>query len=289
MFTPPLATGIDVPRLLSIVLIAALAHAAVIVVRASTRWLAESYLNSITKAQTLTRFIASVLVFVIYFLAIGFALHEFGVPLGTYLASATIIGLAVSFGSQSLVQDVIGGLTLIVGGLLDIGNMVDISGQTGTVERIGIRYTVIKNFQGATISIPNRNVANVICYPRGHVRAYVDVRLPSDRTRQDDAVKELERLSQSAYRQFTGIILLPPVVNRIRDEHGDRELARLKFRIWPGQGSVIETTIRARILATMRQFDEHYQDWMVSIHYRVAPPAERKAQRMFPRFRSSGR
>lgn len=284
-----LANGIDVQRLIVIVLIAIAAHIAVLVVRFSTSWIAESYFGSISKARTITRFVASVLVFVIYFIAVGFALHELGVPLGTYLASATIIGLAVSFGSQSLVQDVIGGLTLILGGLLDIGNMVDISGQIGTVERIGIRYTVIKNFQGATISIPNRNVANVIRYPRGHMRAYVDVRLPADASKHQAAIKELERLSHSAHAQFAGIILMPPMVTRFSDEHCDREMARIKFRIWPGQGSVIESTVRQRLLATMRQFDDSYQDWMVSVHYRVAPAAERKAQRMFPMLRGLAR
>lgn len=280
-----LATGIDVQRLFIIVLVALAAHVIVLLVRFGATWLAESYFGSISKARTLTRFFVSVLVFVIYFIAVGFALHEIGVPLGTYLASATIIGLAVSFGSQSLVQDVIGGLTLIIGGLLEIGDMVDIAGQTGTVERIGIRYTVIKNFQGATISIPNRNVANVIRYPRGHVRAYVDIRLPSDRSLHSDAIAELGRLSESVRSQFTGIILMPPVVSRLSDPHCDRELVRIKFRIWPGQGAVIESTVRQRILGTMKRFDDAYSDWMVSVHYRVAPAAERKAQRMMPLLR----
>lgn len=276
---------ISVQRLLMIVLVALAAHVIVLLVRTGATWLAESYLGSISKARTLIRFFVSVLVFIIYFTAVGFALHELGVPLGTYLASATIIGLAVSFGSQSLVQDVISGLTLIIGGLLDVGDMVDIAGQTGTVERIGIRYTVIKNFQGATISIPNRNVSNVLKYPRGHVRAYVDVRLPLDASQHDEAIAQLQRLSDSVRTQFTGIILMPPSITHLSDEHSDRELARIKFRIWPGQGSVIENAIRQRILATMRSVDDTYQDWMVSVHYRVAGASERKAQQMFPMLR----
>jgi small-conductance mechanosensitive channel len=282
-----LANGTDIQRLFIIATVAVVAHIAVLLVRSAARWLAESYMQSIAKAQTLTRFFASVLVFVIYFVAIGFALVEIGVPLGTYLASASIIGLAVSFGSQSLVQDVIGGLTLILGGLLDIGSMVDIGGQTGTVERIGIRYTVIKNFQGATISIPNRNVTNVTRFPRGHVRAYVDVRLPDDTAQHAAVLAKLEQLCESARFQFTGIILLPPVIAQLSDTRGQRELARIKFRIWPGQGAVLESSVRQRILATMRRFDDAYQDWMVSIHYRVAPAAERKVQRMFPTLRRS--
>ncbi len=61
--------------------------------------------------------------------------------LKTYLASASIMGLAIGFGSQGLVQDVVTGVTLVFSDLIDVGEMVEISGQTGIVRSIGMRFT----------------------------------------------------------------------------------------------------------------------------------------------------
>ena len=67
------------------------------------------------KIKTITSFITSVAVFVLYFVAFGFVLSELGISLTTYFASASVIGLAVSFGLQGVVQDVIMGLTVVIG------------------------------------------------------------------------------------------------------------------------------------------------------------------------------
>jgi moderate conductance mechanosensitive channel len=285
-------------RLLVIVLAAIAAHIAVVLVRVSSAWLLGSRVGSITKARTFTRFITSVAGFVIWFIAVGFAFSELGIPLQTYLASATIIGLAVSFGSQSLVQDVISGVTLIFTGLINVGDMVEIGGQNGVVEKIGIRYTELRNVQGAQVFIPNRNVANVINYPVGYIRAFVDVRLPIDATLRGRATSELDHISRAAYDQFTGIMPRPPSLITVplpgteeapgppfsggetratTTGPGAAHFARIKFRIWPGQGLLIETTVRQRILGTMRALDPEYQDWMVAVHYRVEPAFQRRA------------
>lgn len=151
----------------------------------TARWLARralrSRIGSDTKVATITGFASSSLIFAAYFGAIGFALHEMGVSLTTYLASASVIGLAVSFGSQGVVQDVITGLTVVFSDLLDVGDMVDIGGQVGIVERVHMRFTVLINFAGARVYIPNRSIANVINYQQGFIRAFLDVRLPGDR------------------------------------------------------------------------------------------------------------
>ncbi|MEE4361193.1 MAG: mechanosensitive ion channel domain-containing protein [Pseudomonadales bacterium] len=109
----------------------------------------------------------SAAVFSIYFGASGFVLTELGVPLAAYLASASVLGLAVAFGSQSVVQDVVTGLTLIFADLLAVGDMVAIGGQSGRVEVVGPRVTTLRNPQGALVHVPNRSVTNVIAYPSG--------------------------------------------------------------------------------------------------------------------------
>ena len=119
--------------------------------------------------------------FIIYFFALGLVLQEFGVNLTAYLASASIVGLAISFGSQGLVQDMVIGLTLIFSDAMDVGDMVEIVGTTtviGRVEVIGLRFTKLINFYNQEVFIPNRTIANVSRFPHGGVDAYADVQIP---------------------------------------------------------------------------------------------------------------
>jgi len=144
-------------RILVIMFLALGSHVAVIFVKRVGR-----FLLSITspkpheKLISLASLTKSFIIFFLYFGAFGLILRELGVSLTTYLASASVIGLAVGFGSQGLVQDVVTGLTLVLSNLINVGDMVEIGGQTGTVHSIGMRFIVLKNAFGAEVFIPNR-------------------------------------------------------------------------------------------------------------------------------------
>ena len=117
-------------------------------------------------------------------------LQELGVNLTAYLASASIIGLAISFGSQGLVQDIVAGLTLISSDAMDVGDLVEIAGTVvviGRVEEIGLRFTRMVNFLNQQVLIPNRTIANVSRFPRGGVDAYGDVQIPAGADREKSA------------------------------------------------------------------------------------------------------
>ena len=102
--------------------------------------------------------------------------------LTAYLASASILALAISFGSQGLVQDIVISLTLIFSDAMDVGDMVEIAGTVvvvGRVEEIGLRFTTLRNFYNQAVFIPNRTIANVSRFPHGGVFAYADVQIPA--------------------------------------------------------------------------------------------------------------
>jgi small conductance mechanosensitive channel len=269
-------------RLALIAAVALLAHLATLLIRATSQRFLRSRLHSEAKARTVTGFVTSSVVFAIYFGAVGFALSELGVPLTTYIASASVIGLAVSFGSQGVVQDVITGLTVVFSDLLDVGDMVDIGGQVGIVEKVGMRFTVLVNFAGAQVFVPNRNISNVINYPKGYIRAYLDARVPRDPGVVAEAERRLRELGLAAHDQYPGILLLPPSYEgRVETRDGSAFL-RTKFRIWPGQGGVLEGPVKAAILQALKALDDSYADWMVSIHYRSEPKG-REPERGLPR------
>lgn len=262
-----------------IVLIAVLAigtHALVILVRKTgTRLLASgpgspgALAKRRPKIASITSLLVSSATFGIYFAALGLILDSLGISLTAYFASATVIGLAVGFGSQGLVQDIVIGLTLIFSDVLDVGDVADIGNQTGRVELIGLRFTVLRTLVDQQVFVPNRNVTQINRYRNGYVRVYVDVQLP-DELAEDEVVEELRDIAGGMYSQHPDIVLFAPESLGTRTaEPGGWRYHRIKFKIWPGQGPLIEGTFRQRVLAALRARVATYPDWMVVVTYRA--------------------
>lgn len=186
-------------RIVVIVVIAIVAHLAVYGIRYLGKHLmtAEAMLRW-NKLRTLAGLVTSALVFTLYFGALGFVLQEFGVSLTAYLASASILGLAIGFGSQGVVQDVVTGLTVILSDLFQVGDLIEISGQTGIVQSISMRFTTLLNSMGAKVFIPNRTLSSVIIYPRGYVRCFADINLSN----QHDLAKKNAFPGRDNYEKF---------------------------------------------------------------------------------------
>ena len=235
-------------RLGLIVLLAVLVHVTVKIIRNISEWLIKkshaqkSPLGFVTqqpKFITLIQLVASGVTFVIYFFALGLVLQEFGVNLTGYLASASIVGLAISFGSQGMVQDMVIGLTLIFSDVMDVGDLVEITGVTsviGHVEDIGLRFTTLRNFFNQVVYVPNRTIANVSRFPLGGVYAYADVQIPKAADR-SQAVAAIGNVAKGMGMEFGAIILSEPVLDPVEMAAGGGwSFLRVHFKIWPGQG-----------------------------------------------------
>ena len=268
-------------RLILIILLAVLVHVTVRVIRNVTEWIIsrshahQSPLDFVTHAPkfvTLIQLIASAVTFVMYFFALGLVLQELGVNLTGYLASASILALAISFGSQGLVQDVVISLTLIFSDAMDAGDMVEIVGTvsvTGRVEEIGLRFTTLRNFYNQTVFIPNRTIGNVSRFVHGGVYAFADIQVPAGA----DAAKvtaTVEAAVKGMWSQFGAIILEEPVLGAVETaEGGGWQFLRVHFKIWPGQGGLIENTFRQQVISALRKYDPQYADWQVPVTYRA--------------------
>lgn len=91
------------------------------------------------------------------------------------LAGAGIIGLAISFGSQSLVKDVIAGFFILMERQFDVGDVVELAGKSGTVERMSLRMVMLRDVDGAVHVIPNGQITTVTNQTRGWSRAVIDI------------------------------------------------------------------------------------------------------------------
>ena len=230
------------------------------------------------KFITITRLIVSAVTFVIYFFGFGLILQELGVNLTAYLASATVIGLAISFGSQGLVQDIVIGLTLIFSDAMEVGDLVEVAGTItiviGRVEEIGLRFTKLINFYNQEVFVPNRTISNVSRFPLGGIYAYADIQIPLavDQTK---AVADIQQIAAGMWGQFGAIILSQPVVGPVEKAVGGSwSFLRVHFKIWPGQGALIETTFRQQIISGMRTVSPTYADWQVPVTYRAVTAAK---------------
>jgi len=272
-------------RLLLIVGLAVFVHVMVKIIRHISEWLIYKnnaqkypfgYMTQQPKFITVTRLIVSAVIFGIYFFAVGLILQEFGVNLTAYLASASVVGLAISFGSQGLVQDIVIGLTLIFEDAMDVGDLVEIAGTTtviGRVEEIGLRFTKLVNFYNQKVFIPNRTIANVSRFPFGGVDAYGDIHIPAGADRHE-ALSIVETVAREMWEQFGAIILSEPLIEKVEIVPGGGwNYFRVHFQIWPGQWGLIETTFRQRVVSAMKTFDPNYADWQVPVTYRAMTPS----------------
>jgi small-conductance mechanosensitive channel len=100
---------------------------------------------------------------------------ELGYNIGPVLASASILGLAVGIGAQSLVKDLISGFFILFEDHFSVGDVVKIGDFSGVVERMTLRVTVVRNLEGQVYLVPNGNIQNVTVMTKDWARAVLDV------------------------------------------------------------------------------------------------------------------
>ncbi|GMV81760.1 MAG: hypothetical protein AMXMBFR7_29440 [Planctomycetota bacterium] len=246
-------------RILIVAGITLAAWVVIVLLRLLSHWLIFSewgplrfiYRVNKSRTETIHRLVLNSAKYVICFVALGYILSELGINYTTYLASLSVFGLAIGFGSQGFVQDMVTGFFIIFEAHFDVGDMVEISGQTGLVQDLGLRMTRLVHYNGQSVTIPNRNIAVVANYPAGGQDAYVDVAV-KDHEGAERARGPIETLAAEVARQFPGVVLTPPVVLDELALASGECFVRLHLRIWPGQTWVIDQQLMPRLRETLK-------------------------------------
>lgn len=126
------------------------------------------------RGQTIAQLLRSVGRVVVLTIAILLTFNIF-IDIGPILAGAGILGLAVSFGAQSLVKDVISGFFILFENQFAIGDVIEAGGKSGTVEKMTLRVVVLRDLKGTMHIVPNSEIKVVSNMTRGWSRAVVDV------------------------------------------------------------------------------------------------------------------
>ena len=131
--------------------------------------------NNNYRSKTMKALLTNITQYVYYFLLGYSTLAILGVPVATLLAGAGIASIAVGIGAQGLVTDMVNGMFILLEHQLDVGDSVVIDQVSGIVEKIGIKTTVIRGFDGTMNFIPNRQIEVVVNNSRNPIRSEVDL------------------------------------------------------------------------------------------------------------------
>ena len=143
------------------------------------------------REATLSKLLENVLTYVIYFISLMTILSTLEIDVKGLIAGAGIVGLAVGFGAQNLVRDIITGFFIIFEDQFSVGDYVRIGSAEGTVEEIGLRTTKIKSWTGELHIFPNGNVTEVTNYSIHNSIAVVDVSIAYE-----ENIEEAEKVMQ---------------------------------------------------------------------------------------------
>jgi small conductance mechanosensitive channel len=195
----------------------------------------------------------SVLVLV-YCLTAVLVIQRLGLPLTGFVAPATVVGVALGFGAQRIVQDVLAGFFMVTERQYGYGDLVRlnvtsvVAPVTGTVEEVTLRITRIRTSDGELVTTPNGQIAQVINLSRDWARAVVDVPVPA--SADVTAVSTLlERVGADAYgdQELHDLLLDPPAVMGVESMDIDQFKVRLVARTAPGKQFLVGRALRARI------------------------------------------
>nr|WP_229754227.1 mechanosensitive ion channel family protein [Fictibacillus barbaricus] len=162
------------------------------------------------RENTLFRLLDNVASYVIYFVAILTILSEF-MDIKAILAGAGVVGLAIGFGAQSLVKDIITGFFIIFENQFSVGDTVRITSFEGTVEEIGLRTTKIKSWTGELHILPNSSITEVTNFSVHNSIAVVDLSIAYEEDI-DKAQKIIEEVVKNAKPNYPEMVKEPEVL-----------------------------------------------------------------------------
>jgi small-conductance mechanosensitive channel len=132
------------------------------------------------RVYTLEKLLLNIFSYVLFFILIMIVFEVLGIHTTSLLAGASVIGLAVGFGAQGLVSDIVTGFFILLEQQIDVGDYVTVSGFDGIVEEVGLRTTRLRSFDGTLHFIPNRQIVTLSNHSRGNMRALVDIGIAYD-------------------------------------------------------------------------------------------------------------
>jgi small conductance mechanosensitive channel len=185
-------------------------------------------------------------------------LERFNVPLATLVAPATLIGVAVGFGAQRVVQDLLAGVFMIAERQYGFGDLIRVSplgtttGVTGTVEEFTLRVTRLRTVNGEVVIIPNGAIQQVTNLSRDWARAVIDVPVPAS-VDVSHAIAILRKAGNDAFADpdLKPLLLDPPTVLGVENIDLNTFSIRMVARTLPGKQFDVAAAMRTRVVRAL--------------------------------------
>lgn len=204
-----------------------------------------NYFISNKRANTIGIILKKSVKYTVYFISVLMILEMFGVKTTSILATAGVGGLAIGFGAQSLVKDVITGFFILLEDQFAVGDYIQISSFEGIVEELGLRVTKLRDFSGELHIIPNSEIHVVTNRTRGAMRAVVNVEIAYEEDI-NKAIRVIEELSREI-RDSNELILEGPTVLGVDAFGASGVSIRITAKTQAMEQWDVERTIRKKI------------------------------------------
>jgi small conductance mechanosensitive channel len=201
------------------------------------------------RATTLGVILTGVVNATVGFVAILMLLRELSIDVLPILTGAGIAGLAIGFGAQNLVRDVISGFFLILEDQVRIGDLARINGVAGTVEQINLRTIILRDGEGAVQVFPNGTITALANLSKQFAYAVVDVRIAYNEN-MDRVMGTMREIGTSMERDalWGALVLAPLEIIGIESLDGGAATVRVKFKTQPLNQGKVGNELRRRLM-----------------------------------------
>jgi small conductance mechanosensitive channel len=207
------------------------------------------------RALTLAGIVKTVGTTIVVIIAIMMGLQEIGLDITPIIAGAGVVGLAVGFGAQSLIKDVIAGFFIILEGQFAVGDVIKTGEISGVVERLNLRVTILRDFSsGAVHFIPNSELKVVSNLTKEWSRVALDIGVAYHEDI-DRVVEVLRQIGQELARdeRMGPLILEPPEVLGIESFGESQITIKVLVKTLPQRQWEVARELRRRIKATFEK------------------------------------
>ncbi|WP_433667451.1 mechanosensitive ion channel family protein [Nocardia sp. CA-136227] len=210
--------------------------------------------------HALAQVITWVVLSIVYFLVSLEVLRRLGFELGGLVAPAAVLGAALGFGAQRIVQDLLAGFFLITERQYGFGDVVRIavSGNSaeaeGTVEDVTLRITTLRSADGEVVIVPNGQIVKVTNLSKDWARAAIDVPVPatSDINKVNEVLRDVGAKAFSD-RKLKALLLDQPSVMGVEDLTVNQMNIKMVARTLPGKQFEVGRELRVRVAAALRR------------------------------------
>lgn len=218
--------------------------------------------ETVKHGQAVASVISSVAIALLYVVVSVDVANQLGLPLGSLVAPAAVLGAALGFGAQRIVQDLLSGFFIITEKQYGFGDLVELSvtaggSAVGTVEDVTLRVTKLRTSDGEMYTVPNGQIVKALNMSKDWARAVVDVPVhtSADLNRVNDVLGGVAKAAMEDDGGLPDLLLDEPALMGVESIELDTVNLRMVARTLPGKQYEVGRKLRALIVSALRRAD----------------------------------